>query len=111
MLEIVMTAAQVTIAVAAIILVLQVRNLIGLLENLLARISTRPLSVQQSIPSEYLHRDSEHRGGFSVYVYRDGSWHLESDFSRPGFESIPPTIPGRYNGQVIKKESTKRELK
>ncbi|WP_435018626.1 hypothetical protein TA3x_000608 [Tundrisphaera sp. TA3] len=43
--------------------------------------------------------------GFAIYVYRDGRWEIESDLSTPGFEPSPPTIPGAYAGQVIKKES------
>jgi hypothetical protein len=44
-------------------------------------------------------------GGFAVYVYRNNRWELESDLSAPGFEPSPPTIPGAFEGHVVKKES------
>ena len=44
-------------------------------------------------------------GGFAVYVYRNNRWELESDLSTPGFEPSPPTIPGAFEGHVVKKES------
>jgi hypothetical protein len=43
--------------------------------------------------------------GHAIYVYRQGRWELEADLSAPGFEPSPPSIPGAYESQVIKKES------
>jgi hypothetical protein len=43
--------------------------------------------------------------GFAVYVYRNNRWERESDLSAQGFEPSPPTIPGAFEGHVVKKES------
>ena len=53
-------------------------------------------------------RSTHQNGGFAIFVYRDGSWHLEADLSAPGCEVSPPAIKGSFNGQVVKKESTVR---
>ncbi len=45
------------------------------------------------------------RSGYAVYVFQQGSWVLEADFSRPGYEPVPPTIEAAFDGQVVKKES------
>ncbi|MBI3865256.1 MAG: hypothetical protein HY290_25560 [Planctomycetia bacterium] len=43
--------------------------------------------------------------GYAIFVYRNKNWVLEADLSNPGYEAVPPTIPGSYEGQVVKKES------
>jgi hypothetical protein len=43
--------------------------------------------------------------GFAIYVFRNNRWELESDLSAPGFEPAPPTIPGAFEGHVVKKQS------
>jgi hypothetical protein len=43
--------------------------------------------------------------GYAIYVYRNSRWELESDLSAPGFEPSAPTIPGAFEGHVVKKES------
>ena len=43
--------------------------------------------------------------GFAIYVFRNSRWQLESDLSAPGCEPSPPTIPGAFEGHVVKKES------
>ena len=53
-------------------------------------------------------RSTHQNGGFAIFVYRDGSWHLEADLSAPGCEVCPPTIKGSFDGQVVKKEATAR---
>lgn len=47
--------------------------------------------------------------GYAIYVYRDGKWLMEADLSRPGFESMPPSMQGAYEGQVVKRESIPRQ--
>ena len=42
--------------------------------------------------------------GFAIYIFRNNRWELESDLSSPGFEPSPPTIPGAFEGHVVKKE-------
>lgn len=109
MIEIISTVALVTIAAASVIVALELKQIIGLLHDRPQHQVARPLVIRSSEPSHELHRPSDCAGGIAVYVYRDESWHLEADFSTPGFETTPPTIPGRYSGQVVKKESTKRK--
>jgi hypothetical protein len=43
--------------------------------------------------------------GHAIFVYRNSQWHLEADFSKPGFEPSLPSIQGGYEGQAIKKPS------
>ena len=43
--------------------------------------------------------------GHAIFVYRDAQWHLEADFSKPGFEPSTPVMQGAYEGQAIKKQS------
>lgn len=43
--------------------------------------------------------------GYAIYVFRQGQWVMDADLSRTGFEASPPTMPGTYEGQVIKRES------
>lgn len=44
--------------------------------------------------------------GFAIFVFREGRWHLEADLSTPGCEATPPAIAGRFEGQVVRKESS-----
>jgi hypothetical protein len=44
--------------------------------------------------------------GYAIFVYRDGRWIIEADLSAPGYEPSPPTLPGSYEGHVLKKESS-----
>jgi hypothetical protein len=48
---------------------------------------------------------SELPSGHAIFVYRNAQWHLEADFSKPGFEPSSPGIQGAYEGQAIKKQS------
>jgi hypothetical protein len=43
--------------------------------------------------------------GYAIYVFRNNRWELESDLSAPGFEPSAPSIPGAFEGHVVKKES------
>jgi len=45
------------------------------------------------------------RGGYGIYIYRNGRWELESDLSAPGYEPSPPTLAGGFEGHVVRKES------
>jgi hypothetical protein len=45
------------------------------------------------------------KAGFGVYIYRQGRWVLEADYSKPGYEAVGPTMAGAYENQVVKKES------
>jgi hypothetical protein len=43
--------------------------------------------------------------GYAIFVFRHKRWVIESDLSNPGYEAVPPSIEGAYEGQVVKKES------
>jgi hypothetical protein len=45
------------------------------------------------------------KAGYAIYAFRGGRWVLEADFSNPGYEPASVSMPGSYEGQVIKKES------
>jgi hypothetical protein len=55
--------------------------------------------------SHTVHPPPHSRAGFAIYVYRNNRWELESDLSAPGYEPSPPTIPGAFEGHVVKKEA------
>ena len=46
--------------------------------------------------------------GYAVYMWTEGLWVLNSDMSAPGCEASKPTMPGSYEGQLVKKESEPR---
>lgn len=62
----------------------------------------------EKIGSSHAIHPPHSRGGFGIFVYRNNRWELESDLSAPGYEPSPPTIPGSFEGQVVKKESWPR---
>jgi hypothetical protein len=70
-----------------------VHSVIGQIERSTGRIGS----------SHAIHQHS--RAGYGIYVYRNNRWELESDLSAPGYEPSPPTVPGAYEGHVVKKES------
>lgn len=75
--------------------------------------------IRRSLPRKSLHTrvfssHNHHQGppgvtgsvaGYAIYVYRQGRWIIEADLSSPGHEPSPPTMPGGYEGHVLKKES------
>ncbi len=52
--------------------------------------------------------NEEAQAGFAIYMFRNNRWVLEADLSAPGCESTPPSIPGSFEGQVVRKESSPR---
>lgn len=46
-------------------------------------------------------------GGLAHFIWRvvdgEGEWVLDTDLSSPGYVPVPPTSPGSYDGQVLKK--------
>ena len=40
--------------------------------------------------------------GHSIHVFKNGSWELQEDFSRAGYEASRPRMDGSYEGQVVK---------
>lgn len=43
--------------------------------------------------------------GYAIYMWTNGKWAMETDFSQPGYETIGPGIPGSYEGQLVRKEA------
>ena len=68
----------------------------------------QPGEYRTSLPASSK-RHAAVNGGFAIYVYRNGVWHLEADLSAPGYEAVQPTLKGSFEGQVIKKESSGRK--
>lgn len=100
--ELVIAVALVGLTSCAFLLLDELRQIRLLLE--------RPPRKPITYSSSHVGPRVEPGGGYGVYIFRDGRWHLEADFSRPGFEATPPTIPGQFSGQVVKRESTVRKL-
>ena len=44
--------------------------------------------------------------GHAIFVWRDNTWHIQEDFSKPGYQSVVPTMEGAFEGHVIRTEST-----
>ena len=40
--------------------------------------------------------------GHSIHVFRNGSWELQEDFSKAGYEASRPSMEGSYEGQVVR---------
>ncbi len=45
------------------------------------------------------------KAGYAVYMWTNGKWVLETDFSQPGHEATGPSMPGSYEGQLVKREA------
>lgn len=43
--------------------------------------------------------------GFALFVFREGVWMLQEDYSKPGFVAVPPAMDGTFEGQVLRRES------
>ncbi len=46
--------------------------------------------------------------GYAIFVFRDGRWVVEADFSEPGNEAVAPKIQGRYESQAVTTQSIPR---
>jgi hypothetical protein len=95
LIQLLILACALVITVAHICLAYDIRQI----RHVAHRFGTRPPKSSQDIgpfmsPS-----------GFAIYVFRNSRWELESDLSAPGCEPSPPTIPGAFEGHVVKKES------
>jgi hypothetical protein len=105
--QFVLGLSAVTIAFSLVLMLLQLQRIRCAVEGL-----------RHTRHSHHNHYGTSHhvavsgpQGGFAVFVYRDGSWHLEADLSAPGCEATPPTIAGSFDGQVVKKESSPRSVR
>lgn len=104
--QFVLSMSAITVAAALVALVRELQHVRQAIES-----KRRPAGHVDNFGTSTVmsSRKSTHQnGGFAIFVYRDGSWHLEADLSAPGCEVSPPTINGSFNGQVVKKESTVR---
>ena len=96
-LQMITTASAVVASVALVVLVIELRAGRVVLTHLVSRPGKPSSSHTFGIGAS--------PGGFGIYVFRKNRWELESDLSAPGFEPSPPTIPGAFEGHVVKKES------
>lgn len=104
--QMVLCLAAVTTAGALVALVFELHRVRAAIENPRRRLHH---CDEYAVGTSTHHTFSGPHGGFAVYVYRDGHWHLEADMSAPGCEAAPPAIKGSFEGQVVKKESTVRK--
>jgi hypothetical protein len=44
-------------------------------------------------------------GGYAIYVFRNGTWALEEDFSASGYEPAPPGLTGSYEKEAVTTQS------
>jgi hypothetical protein len=95
--------ASIALAVSAVTLIVVAFDLRRL--RIHFETSTISIVVQDDRPGDTHHTTVDSLSGYSIFVYRNNQWILEADLSSPGFEATPPTIPGTYDGQVVKKES------
>ena len=97
--QLVVSVSAAAVAVVMILILREIRMIGHWLKKLTARkdvYTTSPHSAHPEKPSSY---------GYAVYMYQDGAWRLERDLSAPGCECSPPTMPGRFENQVIRRES------
>jgi len=45
------------------------------------------------------------KGGYAIYVYRNGGWALEEDFSAAGHEPSLPATAGTYENEAVTTQS------
>jgi hypothetical protein len=49
-------------------------------------------------------------GGYAIYVYRQGGWALEEDFSTAGHEPAPPAMDGSYENEAVTTRSIPKRV-
>lgn len=90
-----------TVVVAAVLYMIfrELRQISAALYVLLRRreiYTTSPHSALPGKPPAY---------GYAIYMYEGGAWRLERDLSAPGCECSSPTMPGRFESQVVRRDS------
>lgn len=93
------SASAAAVAAVMILILFEIRLIGKSLHKLANRkeiLTTSPHSALPGKPSG---------NGYAVYMYQNGTWRLERDLSAPGCECSPPTMPGRFENQVIRRES------
>ena len=93
--QLLMLACALAVSVALIVLAYDVRKV----RHVVHKLGNRPPKSSQDVGV------FSSPCGFAIYVFRKGRWELESDLSAPGCEPSPPSIPGAFEGHVVKKES------
>lgn len=85
-------------------LVLELRQFRGALES--QRIRAMPPPAVVTTSRQARPRTQGVDGGYAIYSFRQGDWHLEADLSATGYEATPPMMAGTFENQVVKREST-----
>jgi hypothetical protein len=49
-------------------------------------------------------------GGYAIYVYRNGGWALEEDFSATGHEPAIPATDGTYENEAVTTRSVPKRV-
>jgi hypothetical protein len=49
-------------------------------------------------------------GGYAIYVYRQGGWALEEDFSAAGHEPAFPAMDGSYENEAVTTRSVAKRV-
>lgn len=92
--------------VAAIVIAFEMGKLRRGLPTAGAKEVCKDFSLSHSHQHLFHHGVTGSHAGYAIYVFREGRWVIEADLSAPGYEPSPPTLPGSFEGHVLKKEST-----
>ncbi len=97
--QVLMTTSAAAVAVGLFLILREMRMIAHLLHKLLKRREIYTTSPHSALP------EKPSGNGYAIYMYEQGAWRLERDLSAPGCECSPPTMPGRFENQVIRRES------
>jgi hypothetical protein len=95
-------AGIVTAAVALILVSMELKQIRLRLQNGVLRVALDDDEAQHCC---HTGTDPRSGGGYAIFVFREGRWVVEADFSEPGNEPAAPRIQGRYESQAVTTQS------
>jgi len=95
----------VTAAVALILLSMELKQIRLRLQNGVLRIILDDDDARHCCHTGTYPRSD---GGYAIFIFREGRWMLEADFSEPGNEAVAPRIQGRYESQAVTTQSVRK---
>ena len=95
-------AGVVTAAVALILVSMELKQIRLRLQNGVLRVALGDHDAQHCCHTGTFPRSG---GGYAIFVFREGRWVVEADFSEPGNEPVAPKIQGRYESQAVTTQS------